>query len=39
MANLENDVDADEYSMFRIGSTSKMFVSLAVLKLATTLPE
>lgn len=32
-ANLENDVDADEQSMFRIGSTSKMFVALAVLKL------
>jgi len=32
-ANLENDIDADEYSMFRIGSTSKMFVSLSVLKL------
>jgi CubicO group peptidase (beta-lactamase class C family) len=33
-ANLENDIDADEYSLFRIGSTSKMFVSLSVLKLA-----
>lgn len=32
-ASLEDDVDADEYSMFRIGSTSKMFVSLSVLKL------
>jgi len=32
-SNLENDIDADENSMFRIGSTSKMFVSLAVLKL------
>ena len=32
-ADLENEVDADEHSMFRIGSTSKMFVALAVLKL------
>lgn len=32
-ANLEDDIDADENSMFRIGSTSKMFVALAVLKL------
>ncbi len=32
-SNLEDDVDADEHSMFRIGSTSKMFVSLSVLKL------
>ncbi|MGB5626240.1 MAG: serine hydrolase, partial [Woeseiaceae bacterium] len=32
-ANLENDIDADENSMFRIGSTSKMFVALSVLKL------
>lgn len=32
-ANLENDVDADENTMFRIGSTSKMFVALSVLKL------
>lgn len=32
-ANFENGVDADEQTMFRIGSTSKMFVALAVLKL------
>ncbi len=32
-ADIEDDVDADEDSMFRIGSTSKMFVSLSVLKL------
>ena len=32
-ANLENDIDADENSIFRIGSTSKMFVALSVLKL------
>ncbi len=32
-ANLENDIDADEDSMFRIGSTSKMFVALSILKL------
>jgi CubicO group peptidase (beta-lactamase class C family) len=32
-ANLEIDIDANEHSMFRIGSTSKMFVALAVLKL------
>jgi len=32
-SNLENDIDADENSMFRIGSTSKMFVSLSILKL------
>lgn len=32
-ANLEGDVDADENSLFRIGSTSKMFVALSVLKL------
>ncbi len=32
-ANLENDSDADEDSLFRIGSTSKMFVALSVLKL------
>ena len=32
-ADVENDVDADENTMFRIGSTSKMFVSLAILKL------
>ena len=32
-ANLEKDIDADENSLFRIGSTSKMFVALSVLKL------
>lgn len=32
-ANLEADVDADADTLFRIGSTSKMFVALAVLKL------
>ncbi len=32
-ADIENDVDADADTMYRIGSTSKMFVSLAVLKL------
>ncbi len=32
-ADVENDIDADEHSLYRIGSTSKMFVSLAVLKL------
>tara|TARA_R110000868_G_scaffold409563_1_gene695311 strand:- start:2942 stop:4840 length:1899 start_codon:yes stop_codon:yes gene_type:complete len=32
-ANIENDVVATEKTMFRIGSTSKMFVSLAILKL------
>ena len=32
-ANIENDVDADEDTMFRIGSVSKMFVALAILKL------
>jgi CubicO group peptidase (beta-lactamase class C family) len=32
-ADIEADVDANADSMFRIGSTSKMFVSLAVLKL------
>ena len=32
-ASLENSIDADEDSMFRIGSTSKMFVALSVLKL------
>lgn len=32
-ADLENDTDADEHSLFRIGSTSKMFVALSVLKL------
>ncbi|MDJ0701205.1 MAG: serine hydrolase [Woeseiaceae bacterium] len=32
-ANIEEDIDADAETMYRIGSTSKMFVSLAVLKL------
>ena len=32
-SDIEEDIDADENSMFRIGSTSKMFVALAVLKL------
>jgi CubicO group peptidase (beta-lactamase class C family) len=32
-ANLELDIPADEETMFRIGSTSKMFVALSVLKL------
>lgn len=32
-ANLETSVNADENTMFRIGSVSKMFVSLAILKL------
>ena len=32
-ANLADDTDADADSMFRIGSTSKMFVALSILKL------
>jgi len=32
-ANIENNIDVDVESMFRIGSTSKMFVALSVLKL------
>jgi CubicO group peptidase (beta-lactamase class C family) len=32
-ANIEEDTDANAGSMFRIGSTSKMFVALSVLKL------
>jgi len=32
-ADLEKDTPADENTMFRIGSTSKMFVALSVLKL------
>lgn len=32
-ADITNDIAADENTMFRIGSTSKMFVSLAILKL------
>lgn len=33
LSNLENRVKATENTMFRIGSVSKMFVSLAILKL------
>ena len=33
MANLEKQTPADEFTLFRIGSTSKMFVALSVLKL------
>ncbi len=33
LADLEREIAADENTMFRIGSTSKMFVSLAILKL------
>ncbi len=32
-ANLEKGIDADENTLFRIGSTSKMFVALSILKL------
>ncbi len=32
-ANVEKDVDANEKTIFRIGSTSKMYVSLAILRL------
>ena len=32
-ANLEAQIDANEETLFRIGSTSKMFVALSVLKL------
>jgi len=32
-ADVERDIDADQNSMFRIGSTSKMFVALSVLQL------
>ena len=32
-ANVEKNMDANENTMFRIGSVSKMFVSLAILKL------
>jgi CubicO group peptidase (beta-lactamase class C family) len=32
-ANIEKNIEATEHTMFRIGSTSKMFVSLAILKL------
>lgn len=33
LANFENQTKANENSLFRIGSTSKMFVSLSILKL------
>src|SRR5690606_11155156 len=33
MADKEKGIEASENTMFRIGSTSKMFVSLAILKL------
>lgn len=33
LTNLETETPADENSLFRIGSTSKMFVALSVLKL------
>jgi CubicO group peptidase (beta-lactamase class C family) len=32
-ANIEHNIDADENTLFRIASTSKMFVALSVLKL------
>jgi len=32
-ANIEEDIDANDQTLFRIGSTSKMFVSLAILKM------
>lgn len=32
-ADIENSIDADQHTMFRIGSVTKMFVSLAILKL------
>lgn len=32
-ADVENDIDADADTLFRIGSTSKMFVALSVLQL------
>jgi CubicO group peptidase (beta-lactamase class C family) len=32
-ANIEKNIDADENTLFRIASTSKMFVALSVLKL------
>ena len=32
-ANVENDIDANADTLFRIGSTSKMFVALSVLQL------
>lgn len=32
-ASLENEIDADADTMYRIGSTSKMFVALSILKL------
>jgi CubicO group peptidase (beta-lactamase class C family) len=32
-ADIENDIDVNENTMFRLGSVSKIFVSLAILKL------
>jgi CubicO group peptidase (beta-lactamase class C family) len=32
-ANIEKNIDTDNQTMFRIGSTSKMFVALAILKM------
>ena len=32
-ANIDKNIDADEHSLYRIASTSKMFVGLSVLKL------
>ncbi len=32
-ADIENDIDVNENTMFRLGSVSKLFVSLAILKL------
>ncbi len=32
-ANIEKNINADEETMFRIGSTSKIFIALAILKL------
>lgn len=32
-ANIENNIDVNENTMFRLGSVSKLFVSLAILKL------
>lgn len=32
-ANIKNNIDANENTMFRIGSVSKMFVALSILKL------
>ena len=33
LANIEDNIQADENTLFRIGSTSKMFVAMSVLKL------